>query len=134
MEINSVVENTWKFNNKDLNNGFLKNDSKIQESVDSLLTNSTPVATVVQVSGSGTQTVVHHPRKSRSARERLLLGVVFILIMVSSISLVMLINASAKCNKNGKFVIFFINFINLLILLVLKGKSFPKKLKKNLFC
>ncbi|KAI4462306.1 zinc metalloprotease family m13 neprilysin-related [Holotrichia oblita] len=101
MEINSVVENTWKFNNKDLNNGFLKNDSKIQESVDSLLTNSTPVATMVQVSGSGTQTVVHHPRKSRSSRERLLLGVVFILIMVSSISLVMLINASAKCNKNA---------------------------------
>lgn len=101
MEVNSV-ENSWKFNNKDLNNGFLKNNGKMQASADSLLTTSTPVATVVQVSASGTETVVHHPRKQRTPRERLLLAVVFLLIMISSVSLIMLINASSRCNKNGE--------------------------------
>lgn len=103
MEVNSV-ENNWKFKNNELNNGFLKGESKIQQSIDSLLTSPTPVATCVQVSGSGTETtVLRRPRKQRSRREKLLFALVLLLVAISTVSMVLLLNATSKCARNGEF-------------------------------
>lgn len=122
MTDSKMMENKWKCTNNELNNGFLKNESRGQESTDSLLnTSPKPVATVVQVSGSGTQTVMH-PRKPKPFKEKFLLGTILILVVVSSISLIMLINATSRCNANGEL------FRNVFLLLFDSEGAFGRNL------
>lgn len=82
----------------DVNNGFLKSSEMNrmeQDSVDSLL-NSSQVTTMVQVSGSGTKTIVH-PMKTRPFRERALLGAVLVLAVISATALILLLSGSKTC-------------------------------------
>ena len=81
----SVIDNKpWKCS--EANNGYLKQKSGPEES----LLGSTAVTTVVQVSGSGTKTMVL-PR-SKQAKEKCLVAAVFALIIFSLVLLFIVVS------------------------------------------
>lgn len=97
------ADKSWKC--KDTKNGYLKTENR-EENVDPLL-GSTPVATVVQVSGTGARTMVL-PGKRKPTREKFLLAALLALVLFSAICLLLLIsNNSKECTKSsGKYFLF----------------------------
>lgn len=105
MQINdeTSTDKSWKC--KDTKNGYIKTENR-EESVGPLLS-TMPVATVVQVSGTGAKTMVV-PGKRKPTKEKFLLVAVLVLLLFSVICLLLLIgNNSKRCTKsNGMYLIF----------------------------
>lgn len=97
----AVIETDWKIG--DSNNGFLKTENGPKETGDGgLLLGSPPVATVVQVSGSGARTMVL-PARAKPIREKCLVVSVCSLAVLCCIFMLLLISGrDNECSEIGK--------------------------------
>ncbi|KAK4876270.1 hypothetical protein RN001_012692 [Aquatica leii] len=97
MSDESVGDKGWKCT--DSKNGYLKTENK-EDNVGQLLS-TTPVTTVVQVSGNGARTMVL-PGKRKPSRETFLLAALLALLVFSLICLLLLINGgNEECTKTN---------------------------------
>lgn len=93
----AVIETDWKLS--DSNNGYLKTENGPEDT----LLGGPPVATVVQVSGSGARTMVL-PGRTKPIREKCLVISVCSLAILCCIFLLLLISGKEmECTSGGEY-------------------------------